>query len=102
MKRIKLYRHLLKSDGHIYLDSNGYLDILGQCLTQLGHNCEGNHRIPSDLGKHIHPFTIQLRHRIVDTHLTQEILKLDYLPRDKRLEVAKKLLAPFFNVELYL
>lgn len=67
-----------------YLDSDYGQDYLGQCLTQLGYNVEGKHRLPSDLGLLIPPFTIKCRDRIIDSQLTISIAQLDLHPEDTR------------------
>lgn len=69
---------------HIKLQSDEGADFLGQILHQLGINCEGTHRVPSDMGIHIPPFTVNYRGRVLDSTLTLSILKLDHFPRDLR------------------
>jgi len=75
---------LLPIGHHKYLFYNNEIDIIGQMLLQMKYNIEGKHKIPSDLGLYIHPFTIEVRKRIIDTKLTLDILSLDmYLPTRK-------------------
>jgi hypothetical protein len=72
---------LLPKSHHKYLHYNNEIDIIGQIMIQMEYNVEGKHKIPSDLGLYIHPFTIEVRKRIVDTKLTLDILALDmFLP----------------------
>jgi len=64
---------------HKYLYQEGRMDYLGQIITQMGFNVSGKHRFPSDLGKHIPPFTQECRGVIIDSILTLQVLELDYL-----------------------
>lgn len=102
--QITLVKHILPPDSHHrYLENdNGQLDIIGQVLTQLGHNCEGKHRIPSDLCKIIPHFTTLLRTRIVDTPLTHSLINLDIYPPPERLARAVEILSQYFQVQVKL
>ena len=75
-----------------YLETDHYCDFLGQCIRQMGFNTEGKHRLPSDLGLHIPPFTMKIRGRIIDTPLSIAILQLDSSPEIQKLGQFVKLM----------
>ncbi len=83
-----------------YLETDNYCDLLGQCIRQMGFNTEGKHRLPSDLGLHIPPFTMKVRGRIIDTPLAIAIMQLDSSPEIQKLGRFIKLMnGAGFNVK---
>lgn len=60
---------------YLHCHRTGQYDLLGQILYSLGYAIPPKTRIPSQLGLPIPYFTVALRDCIIDTPLTQELLR---------------------------
>ena len=77
-----------------YMEKDGQYDILGCLLLARGISIPEKTKFPSQLKRHVPPFTVQLRRSILDSPLTQSILKLDVYPQKELLVPLNNLLAP--------
>lgn len=77
-----------------YMEKDGQYDLLGCLLLARGISIPEKTKFPSQLKRHVPPFTVQLRRSILDSPLTQSILKLDVYPQKELLTPLNNLLAP--------
>ncbi len=77
-----------------YMEKDGQYDILGCLLLARGISIPEKTKFPSQLKQHVPPFTVQLRRSILDSPLTQSIIKLDVYPQKELLVPLNNLLAP--------
>ena len=90
---IRIPRIVLRHPSPYLFDGERY-DFLGAILLELGFTIPEKTKVPSQLKRLYHPFTVEHRRVILDSKLTLDILHLSISPQKEALERLNVLLAP--------
>jgi hypothetical protein len=94
MKIITIPKELLIHPSN-YMQVEGKYDLLGCLLLELyGVSIGDKCKFPSQLKRHLPPFTVEFRRAILDSPLTLSILRLSVFPTKEVLAPLNRLLEP--------